>query len=144
MQGPVPRPPYPTPRTARAAISYATAGGDGLTKLKPALEEAKRSVPTYAAEEARAEVFGARSLNDFKTEHQYIRDADEKNHFYALDLAGQEGIHNSHVIDKHVGKSDEQLAQRLRDQQILRDGTVRPLAASSSPTWPLRSGIRRK
>ncbi|MEU1193801.1 RNase A-like domain-containing protein [Streptomyces sp. NPDC005859] len=105
--------------------------GDGLVKLKPALEEAKRSVPTYAAEEARAEVFGARSLNDFKTEHKYIRDADEKNHFYALDLAGQEGIHNSHVIDKHVGKTDEQLAQRLRDQQVLRDGTVRPLAASS-------------
>ncbi|MFF7596065.1 RNase A-like domain-containing protein [Streptomyces mirabilis] len=105
--------------------------GDDLTNLKDALEEAKRSVPTYAAEEARAESFGARSLNEFKTEHKYIRDGDEQNHFYALDLASQEGIHDSHVIDKHVGKTDEQLAQRLRDQQILRDGTVRPVAASS-------------
>ncbi|MDX3382745.1 hypothetical protein PV682_14885 [Streptomyces niveiscabiei] len=104
---------------------------DDLTRRKPALEEARRSVPAYAAEEARAEAFGARSLNEFRTEHQYIRDSDEQNHFYALDLAGQEGIHGSHVIDKHVGKTDEQLAQRLRDQQVIRDATVRPVAASS-------------
>lgn len=105
--------------------------GNNLADLKDALVEAERSVPTYAAEEARAEAFGARSLNEFKTDHKYIRDEDEQNHFYALDLASQEGIHGSHVIDKHVGKTDEQLAQRLRDQQILRDGTVRPVAASS-------------
>ncbi|WP_372351412.1 RNase A-like domain-containing protein [Streptomyces sp. KL116D] len=35
-------------------------------------------------------------------------------------------------MDKHVGKTDEQLVQRLRDQQITRpDGSVRPQAASS-------------
>ena len=36
-------------------------------------------------------------------------------------------MNNSHSVDKHVGKDDEQLAQRLRDQ------------STSSPTqdWPL-------
>ncbi|MER7680073.1 RNase A-like domain-containing protein [Streptomyces sp. NPDC096934] len=123
-----------TGRLNHAVDSYNTemrGYGDDLTRLKGALEEAERSVPTYAAEEARAEAFGARSMNEFRPEHKYIRDGDEENHFYALDLASQEGIHGSHVIDKHVGKTDEQLAQRLRDQQILRDGTVRPVAASS-------------
>ncbi|PBC96669.1 hypothetical protein BX281_4669 [Streptomyces sp. Ag82_O1-15] len=104
---------------------------DGLTKLKDTLQEAERSIPEYAAEEARAEAFGGRSLNDFKGEHKYATDVDEKNHFYPIDLASQEGMYGSHVIDKHVGKSDEQLAQRLRDQQIVRDGRVRPDAASS-------------
>ncbi|MFG2128520.1 RNase A-like domain-containing protein [Streptomyces sp. NPDC048751] len=96
------------------------------------LEEARRSAPTYAAEEARAEAFGARALNDFKQEHKYTTDADEKNHFYAIDLANAEGLYGGHSVDKHVGKTDEQLAQRLRDQQVVRpDGSVRPLAASS-------------
>ena len=33
--------------------------------------------------------------------------------------ACQEGVHRSHIIDKHVGKTDEQLAQRLRDQPTI-------------------------
>ncbi|MFI0239077.1 RNase A-like domain-containing protein [Streptomyces sp. NPDC016845] len=103
-----------------------------LTALMGALDEAYHSAPTYAAEEARAEAFGARALNDFKQEHKYTVDGDEKNHFYAIDLANAEGLYGGHSVDKHVGKTDEQLAQRLRDQQITRpDGSVRPLAASS-------------
>ncbi|GCB48694.1 RNase A-like domain-containing protein [Streptomyces sp. NL15-2K] len=102
--------------------------------LTGALDEAHRSAPTYAAEEARAEAFGARALNDFKKQHKYTTDADEKNHFYPIDLANAEGLYGGHSVDKHVGKTDEQLAQRLRDQQITRpDGSVRPLAASSYP-----------
>ncbi|MFE9409715.1 RNase A-like domain-containing protein [Streptomyces sp. NPDC006704] len=103
-----------------------------LDALKAPLDEAFRSAPTYAAEEARAEAFGARSLNDFKREHKYTKDLDEKNHYYAIDLANAEGLYDGHSVDKHVGKTDEQLAQRLRDQQIIRpDGAVRPEAASS-------------
>ncbi|MFE3496412.1 RNase A-like domain-containing protein [Streptomyces sp. NPDC059175] len=103
-----------------------------LDRLSSALEEAHRSAPTYAAEEARAEAFGARALNDFKNEHRYTTDDDEKNHFYAVDLANAEGLYGGHSVDKHVGKTDEQLAQRLRDQQVVRpDGSVRPEAASS-------------
>ncbi|MET8981214.1 RNase A-like domain-containing protein [Streptomyces sp. NPDC004539] len=86
-----------------------------LTKLRPALEEALRSVPTYAAEEARAEAFGARSLDEFKKELRWSDPEDIKNGVYRIDLASSEGITGAHSIDKHVGKSDEQLVQRLRD-----------------------------
>ncbi|MET9422031.1 RNase A-like domain-containing protein [Streptomyces sp. NPDC006540] len=37
----------------------------------------------------------------------------------------------SHVVDKHVGKTDEQLEQRLRDQRIVRPSGIRPEAVSS-------------
>ncbi|MEU3553306.1 RNase A-like domain-containing protein [Streptomyces fragilis] len=81
------------------------------------LEEAYLSAPSYNAEEARAEAFGARALTEFKGNPLYTVPGDsEDNHRFPIDLANQEGIHNSHVIDKHVGKTDEQLAQRLRDQ----------------------------
>ncbi|MFD5077571.1 RNase A-like domain-containing protein [Streptomyces sp. NPDC058371] len=90
---------------------------DDLAKLKGALEEAKRSVPTYAAEEARAEAFGSRSLNEFKREHRFtVPGLDPDNMYFPLDLASQEGMFNSHVIDKHVGLTDDQLRTRLRDQ----------------------------
>jgi hypothetical protein len=93
---------------------------DDLDKLKPALEEARQSVPTYAAEEARAEAFGARSLNEFRNEHKYTVDGDEKNHFYPIDLANAEwldnGLSSSHTLDRHVGLSDDQLLNRMRDQ----------------------------
>ncbi|WP_254075844.1 RNase A-like domain-containing protein [Streptomyces sp. P3] len=110
--------------------------GDGLTKLKPALEEAKRSVPTYSAEEARAEAFGARSLNDFKGQPLYTVAGEEKdNHFYTVDLANQEGVHGSHVIDKHVGQSDAQLVNRLRDQPgITAASTFTDLATAQKAT----------
>ncbi|MFI5684461.1 RNase A-like domain-containing protein [Streptomyces sp. NPDC051636] len=83
--------------------------------LGAGLDEAYRQAPSYAAEEARAEAFGARSLNDFKNEHKYTKDDDEKNHFYPLDLANDEGLYGGHSIDRHVGLTDEQLKARLRD-----------------------------
>ncbi|MFE6283119.1 RNase A-like domain-containing protein [Streptomyces sp. NPDC057877] len=88
-----------------------------LDALMGPLDEAHRSAPSFHAEEARAEAFGARALNEFKTEHKYtVPGEDPNNHFYPLDLAGQEGIHGSHGVDKHIGLTDEQLVQRLRDQ----------------------------
>ncbi|MFD9819779.1 RNase A-like domain-containing protein [Streptomyces violascens] len=89
----------------------------GLQKLMDPLDEAYISIPSYAAEEARAEAVGARSLNEFSENSDYTVPGEHKdNHFYPIDLANQEGIHNSHVIDKHIGQSDDQLQQRLRDQ----------------------------
>ncbi|MEU6053323.1 RNase A-like domain-containing protein [Streptomyces xanthochromogenes] len=91
--------------------------GDGLHKLIDPLDEAYTNIPSYAAEEARAEAVGARSLNDFSENSDYtVPEEHKENHFYPIDLANQEGIHNSHVIDKHVGQTDDQLLQRLRDQ----------------------------
>ncbi|MFE2262646.1 RNase A-like domain-containing protein [Streptomyces griseosporeus] len=90
---------------------------DGLGKMKAALLEAERSVPRYAAEEARAEAFGARALNDFKKEHHFaVPGLDPDNMYFPLDLASQEGLYDSHAIDKHVGLTDDQLRMRLRDQ----------------------------
>ncbi|MEU3045643.1 RNase A-like domain-containing protein [Streptomyces sp. NPDC006984] len=102
-------------------------------KLMAPLDEAHMSAPTFKAEEARAQSFGARALNDFKSEHTYsVPNEDRENHFFPIDLAAQEGISGSHPVDKHVGKSDEQLAQRLRDQQTVRpDGIVAPRAIST-------------
>ncbi len=101
--------------------------------MKPALDEAFMSAPTFKAEEARAQSFGARALHDFKPEHTYtVPNEDRNNHFFPIDLAGQEGIAGSHPVDKHVGKTDEQLAQRLRDQVTVRpDGVVAPRAIST-------------
>ncbi|MFK0026301.1 RNase A-like domain-containing protein [Streptomyces sp. NPDC090798] len=88
-----------------------------LLELEWELDEALRSAPTFNAEEARAEAFGARALNDFKKEHKWTVPNDAAgNHKYPLDLANQEYIENSHGVDKHIGKTDDQLAQRLRDQ----------------------------
>ncbi|GAA1433402.1 hypothetical protein GCM10009601_55890 [Streptomyces thermospinosisporus] len=85
--------------------------------LLDALDEAYDSAPTFDAEAARSEAFGARSLTEFKGSPLYTVPGDsESNHKYPIDLANQEGVHGSHVIDKHVGKTDVQLAQRLRDQ----------------------------
>ncbi|WP_234384648.1 RNase A-like domain-containing protein [Streptomyces sp. MMG1121] len=86
-----------------------------LLALEWELDEALKSAPTFAAEEARAEGFGSRSLNDFKNEHKYTVDQDEKNHFYPIDLASDEGLYGGHSIEKHVGLTDDQLRTRLRD-----------------------------
>ncbi|MFI1398851.1 RNase A-like domain-containing protein [Streptomyces sp. NPDC020681] len=104
-----------------------------LDALMEPLNEAFISAPSFKAEEARAQSFGARALHEFKPEHTYtVPNEDRNNHFFAIDLAGQEGIEGSHPVDKHVGKTDEQLAQRLRDQQTVRpDGTVAPRAIST-------------
>ncbi|MFB7374703.1 RNase A-like domain-containing protein [Streptomyces sp. NPDC056222] len=88
-----------------------------LNKLLPALEEAYRAVPTYQSEQARAQAFGARSLNDFKPVHRYaVPGQDPDDIYYPMDLASQEGLYDSHPIDKHVGLTDDQLRMRLRDQ----------------------------
>ncbi|MFC8919970.1 RNase A-like domain-containing protein [Streptomyces sp. NPDC057116] len=109
---------------------------DGLGKLSSALDEAYESIPTYAAEEARAEGFGARALNEFKQQPHYtVAGEDKDNHFYPVDLANQEGVHNSHVIDKHVGQSDAQLLNRLRDQPgIAAASTFPDLAVAQKAT----------
>ncbi|MFV0128253.1 RNase A-like domain-containing protein [Streptomyces sp. HMX112] len=91
-----------------------------LDALLPPLDEAYAQAPTYQAEVARAQGFGARSLNEFKEQPLYtVPGEDKDNHFYAVDLANQEGVHGSHVIDKHVGQTDAQLLNRLRDQPTI-------------------------
>ncbi|MDF3298193.1 RNase A-like domain-containing protein [Streptomyces tropicalis] len=91
-----------------------------IKALLPSLDEAYTSAPTFNAETARAEAFGARALTDFKGNPLYTVPGDsESNHAYPIDLANQEGVHGSHIIDKHVGKTDGQLAQRLRDQPTI-------------------------
>ncbi|GAA2457207.1 RNase A-like domain-containing protein [Streptomyces mauvecolor] len=90
---------------------------DALPKLMDPLNEAYLSVPQYAAEEARAEGFGARALTEFRHEHSWtVPGSAASSHTFPLDLASQEFMNDGHTLDKHVGKSDEQLAQRLRDQ----------------------------
>ncbi|MGW4564296.1 RNase A-like domain-containing protein [Streptomyces sp. NPDC004561] len=87
-----------------------------LLALEWELDEALRSAPTFVAEDARAEAFGARALNSFKNEHKWTDPNDTKNGVYKIDLASMEWLDGGHTLDKHVGKTDEQLAQRLRDQ----------------------------
>ncbi|MET7495218.1 hypothetical protein [Streptomyces sp900116325] len=41
----------------------------------------------------------------------------DSNGTYDLNLAANEYMADGHTLDKHVGKTDERLAQRLRDQQ---------------------------
>ncbi|MET7712430.1 RNase A-like domain-containing protein [Streptomyces sp. NPDC005407] len=103
-----------------------------LNKLKPELDVALRSAPTFQAEQARAQAFGARSLNEFKKEHSWQRDESQVPYVYSLDLATNEELSGGHTIDKHVGKTDTQLLQRLEDQA---NGAGRPTipAASSFP-----------
>ncbi|MEU5917523.1 RNase A-like domain-containing protein [Streptomyces sp. NPDC047141] len=90
----------------------------GLTSrmeaLKGPLDEAYRSAPKFEAGVARAHGFGARALNEFKHEQQWTESGPQGNH--AFDLASSEYLGGGHTLDKHVGKTDEQLAQRLRDQ----------------------------
>ncbi|WKK21242.1 hypothetical protein QZH56_20480 [Streptomyces olivoreticuli] len=84
-------------------------------RLAP-LDEALMSLPDFDAEEARAEGFGSRSLNEFKHEHKWTNPDDTNKGIYHIDLAANEELDGGHTLDKHVGKSDQQLAQRLRDQ----------------------------
>ncbi|MFI9720415.1 RNase A-like domain-containing protein [Streptomyces sp. NPDC052396] len=87
-----------------------------LEARKAPLDEAIRSMPKFEAEEARAEAFGARALVQFKHERKFTNPGDTAKGIYKIDLASEEDLDGSHSIDRHVGKSDEQLAQRLRDQ----------------------------
>lgn len=94
---------------------------DAASKLKalvPELDIEIKSAPTYQAEMARAQGFGARSLNEFKKEHSWqIGGESPFPYMYSLDLATSEGLGGAHTIDKHVGKTDEQLLQRIKDEQ---------------------------
>ncbi|MEV7615735.1 RNase A-like domain-containing protein [Streptomyces sp. NPDC089799] len=89
-----------------------------LNALVWELEFAAQSAPTYQAEIARAQGFGARSLNEFKKEHRWqIGGESPFPYMYSLDLATNEGMNGAHTLDKHVGKTDEQLLQRIKDEQ---------------------------
>ncbi len=96
-----------------------------MDALAGPLEEARRSAPKFEAQEARAEAFGRRALHEFRKEHQWTDPADTANGVYKVDLAASEWMNNGHTLDKHVGKTDEQLAQRLRDQ-----------SQPPTPSWP--------
>ncbi len=84
------------------------------------------SAPKYEAGVARAHGFGARSLEDFKSTSQTWLKIDSATGTYVLDLAANEYMNDGHTLDKHVGKTDEQLMQRLRDQ----------VQGNQTQTWP--------
>ncbi|MEH0514701.1 hypothetical protein QA942_26840 [Streptomyces sp. B21-106] len=87
-----------------------------LLALEVELDEALLSVPTFRAEAARAAAYGARSLNDFKKEHSWQRTENQIPYKYSIDLVTEEELYGGHSIDKHVGLTDAQLTQRLRDE----------------------------
>lgn len=106
-----------------------------LDSLEEILGEAKNSAPAFNAEEARAEAFGGRSLNDFKNEHKWTLQTDSAGvHKYPIDLVNQESMAGSHVIDKHVAKTDVQLAQRMRDQNPMAASTYTDLESAQAYT----------
>ncbi|MEV7275512.1 RNase A-like domain-containing protein [Streptomyces sp. NPDC093111] len=91
-----------------------------LKELRPVLDEAQRTVPTFQAEEARAQSVGARSIEGYGTEHNWTVPGDQAtNHRYPIDLANQEDMkvdnQTAHGIDRHVGLTAEQLQRRMRD-----------------------------
>lgn len=101
---------------------------NGLTTrmeaLKGPLDEAYMSAPKFEAGVARAHGFGARALEEFKDSQVWLK-VDSKG-AYDLNLAANEYMAGGHTLDRHVGKTDEQLRQRLRDQQ----------SSGPTPTWP--------
>ncbi|MFJ9551496.1 RNase A-like domain-containing protein [Streptomyces erythrochromogenes] len=119
---------------------------DGLTTrmeaLQKVLDEAHMSAPKFEAGVARAHGFGARSLEDFKSTSQTWLKIDSATGKYVLDLSANEYMADGHTLDKHVGKTDEQLAQRLRDQQPNPNptqawpfGKPKPRASSAFPNY---------
>ncbi|MFJ4910601.1 RNase A-like domain-containing protein [Streptomyces sp. NPDC093249] len=99
-----------------------------LNDLRPVLDEARRSVPGFMAEEARAQTVGARSIEGYGKDHNWtVAPGQETVHPYPIDLANQEdmkvGNQSAHTIDRHVGLTPEQLQRRMRD--------ANPPAASS-------------
>jgi hypothetical protein len=95
-----------------------------LEALRESLDEAYRSAPKFEAGVARAHGFGTRALEEFKDSQVWLKV--DSNGTYDLNLAANEYLGNGHTLDKHVGKTDEQLAQRLRDQQ----------SNGPTPAWP--------
>ncbi|MFJ8918860.1 RNase A-like domain-containing protein [Streptomyces sp. NPDC102415] len=86
-----------------------------MEALRESLDEAHRSAPKFEAGVARAHGFGTRALEEFKDSKVWLKV--DSNGKYDLNLAANEYMGDGHTLDKHVGKTDEQLAQRLRDQQ---------------------------
>ncbi|SCD49197.1 hypothetical protein GA0115239_102512 [Streptomyces sp. BpilaLS-43] len=86
-----------------------------MEALREPLDEAFRSAPNFEAGVARSRGFGTRALEEFKDSKVWLKV--DANGNYDLNLAANEYMANGHTLDKHVGKTDEQLAQRLRDQQ---------------------------
>lgn len=110
-----------------------------LDALKAPLDEAHRSAPKFEAQEARAQGFGMRALEEFKDSQVWMKvDSAGK---YDLNLAANEYMEHGHTLDRHVGKTDEQLVQRLRDQQVNGPtqawpyGKPKPGAASAFPNY---------
>jgi hypothetical protein len=117
----------------RAVDIYQQAFSDAasaLRQLEWELDEALRSAPTFIAEEARAEAFGGRSLNEFKKEHKLLNGENPIPYKYTFDLVMEEDLSGGHTIDKHVGKTDAQLLQRLRDQANASGAPSIPAASS--------------
>ncbi|MFD3622668.1 RNase A-like domain-containing protein [Streptomyces sp. NPDC058676] len=85
-----------------------------------------------------------RALNDFKQEYRWTDPNDAQQGKYKIDLASSEGFLDergraSHIIDKHVGKTNAQLLQRFRDD-LKSDGT--PFPGSSSTFKSIDSAQR--
>ncbi|MCS0635822.1 hypothetical protein NX801_09110 [Streptomyces sp. LP05-1] len=95
-----------------------------MEALKEPLDEAYLSAPKFEAGVARAHGFGTRALEQFKSSQTWLKV--DSHGDYDLNLAANEYLANGHTLDKHVGKTDEQLAQRLRDQQT----------SGPTQTWP--------
>ncbi|MGN9794443.1 RNase A-like domain-containing protein [Streptomyces sp. OZ13] len=102
--------------------------------LTAELDEAYLSAPTFEAEVARARAFGARALDEFKPRHRWTRDGHTDLGIYQVDLASTEWLENSHTATRHVGLTDEQLAQRLRDD--LKKGPRPIVEGQPPPAWP--------
>ncbi|MFD9868661.1 RNase A-like domain-containing protein [Streptomyces niveus] len=116
-----------------AVAAYHEAFSDAagkLAMLEFELDEALSAVPSFQAERARAQGFGARSLNEFKKEHSWQLPEIQVPYMYSVDLAAAEGVGNGHTLDKHVGKTDEQLLHRMRDESKA-DGTPKIPGAST-------------
>ncbi|BAU84435.1 hypothetical protein SLA_3527 [Streptomyces laurentii] len=116
---------------------------DGLTTrieaLKGPLDEAYLSAPKFEAGVARSHGFGTRALEEFKDSNVWLKVDSHGN--YDLNLAANEYMADGHTLDKHVGKTDEQLTQRLRDQQsngptpAWPHGRPKPSASSAFPSY---------
>ncbi|MFG2292885.1 RNase A-like domain-containing protein [Streptomyces sp. NPDC048603] len=121
----------------RAVDAYETtlrAQTDKVKGLLEPLREASRAVPTFQAQSARAEAFGARSLFEFDRSivplNEQSRDPSNR---FGIDLASMEWETNpfqppppeplkpgkdAHTIDRHVGLTPDQLRMRVRDQGV--------------------------
>lgn len=108
-----------------------------MDALKVPLDEAYLSAPKFEAGVAQAHGFGMRSLEEFKDSQIWLKI--DSNGNYDLNLGANEYSADGHSLDKHVGKTDEQLAQRLRDQQANGPTTAWPYGKpriGSSSSFP--------